>query len=413
MEFLRDWAEYCARLTDLTNSGNGLFVKKFNGPSDGQIATNFTAEGATIHGGAVIDGNVTFANDVTFDTSLNVPTAVISHLTVSDLFASIFTNSGFSFIQNLRCAAFTNVDSATFLGLSASKLAAFDANKVLTNATISESDITGALFNTNLYIRNQNGLGTNTLLISPTNQPSASNQVAMTVNGVAGQTNNLVEWGTNGVRRGRIEAAGHLISDGYVASTNGLINTNIAGHFWRTENLGNGFTWSLDFDGSTMISVNNSANINASSISMNGSTLSDSSRNIKGTSIALGTATALGKAHVTNSTAQISLLIQTIATNSLAQFTTGNTLKAVVETNGFGSYNSSATNAIAASGWTNTSGAQQTALVTATAVSFTVLDRAAATLYTSPTLTATLSIPLQPGWAINAASGLTGTILPW
>ncbi len=29
-----------ARLTDVTNSGNGLFVKKFNGPSDGQIATN-------------------------------------------------------------------------------------------------------------------------------------------------------------------------------------------------------------------------------------------------------------------------------------------------------------------------------------------------------------------------------------
>lgn len=82
-------------------------------------------------------------------------------------------------------------------------------------------------------------------------------------------------------------------------------------------------------------------------------------------------------------------------------------------TNGFGSYATSATNQIAASGWTNTFARNYTVYVTATAVSFTLKDRSGTVLYTSPTLTATVPVNLQPGWAVNAASGLAGTAVPF
>lgn len=84
-------------------------------------------------------------------------------------------------------------------------------------------------------------------------------------------------------------------------------------------------------------------------------------------------------------------------------------------TNGLASYSTATTNAVAASGYTNNTAPaiNQTAYVTATAVSFTIKDRTQTTLYTSPTLTTTISIQLQPGWSVTAASGLTGTVLPW
>ena len=79
---------------------------------------------------------------------------------------------------------------------------------------------------------------------------------------------------------------------------------------------------------------------------------------------------------------------------------------------GVASYSTIATNPITATGVTNTSGVDRQAIVTATAVSFTVNDRSGAVLYTSPTLTATLCIKLQPLWSIRAASGLVGTVIP-
>lgn len=89
------------------------------------------------------------------------------------------------------------------------------------------------------------------------------------------------------------------------------------------------------------------------------------------------------------------------------------TAATIIASNSFASYSTLATNQIAASGWTNNAGNNVTVYVTVTAVAFTIKNRAGTVMYTSPTLTTTLPVTLQPGWAINAASGLTGTVLPW
>ncbi len=82
-------------------------------------------------------------------------------------------------------------------------------------------------------------------------------------------------------------------------------------------------------------------------------------------------------------------------------------------TNGVASFDTTAGESIAATGWTNIFGKNATVYVTATAIAFTIKNRANATIYTSPTLTATETVTLQPGWSVNAASGLAGTALPW
>lgn len=81
--------------------------------------------------------------------------------------------------------------------------------------------------------------------------------------------------------------------------------------------------------------------------------------------------------------------------------------------NGVGSYSTASTNAIGTTGYTNNTGANQTAYVSATAVSFTIKNRAGTAVYVSPTLTATVAVNLQPGWAVTAASGLLGTAVPF
>lgn len=75
------------------------------------------------------------------------------------------------------------------------------------------------------------------------------------------------------------------------------------------------------------------------------------------------------------------------------------------------SFAADATYAMNATGCTNTLGKNATAFVTATAVAFTIKDSASTTLYTSPTLTTTIAVHLQPGWSVNAASGLAGTVV--
>jgi hypothetical protein len=80
---------------------------------------------------------------------------------------------------------------------------------------------------------------------------------------------------------------------------------------------------------------------------------------------------------------------------------------------GFASFSTIATNQIPATGWTNNELINVTVYTTATAVSFTINNRAGTVLYTSPTLTATIPVNLQPGWSVRAASGLTGTVLPF
>lgn len=81
-------------------------------------------------------------------------------------------------------------------------------------------------------------------------------------------------------------------------------------------------------------------------------------------------------------------------------------------TNGFASFASDAGVALTATGLTNALGKNAMAYVTATAIAFTIKNAANTTLYTSPTLTATISVQLHPGWSVNAASGLSGTLLP-
>lgn len=80
-------------------------------------------------------------------------------------------------------------------------------------------------------------------------------------------------------------------------------------------------------------------------------------------------------------------------------------------TDGIISYATDATYALNTTGCTNTLGKNATAYVTATAVAFTVKDSAGTTLYTSPTLTATVCVHLQPLWSVNSASGLSGTVV--
>lgn len=82
-------------------------------------------------------------------------------------------------------------------------------------------------------------------------------------------------------------------------------------------------------------------------------------------------------------------------------------------TNGYASFSTAGTNQIGTTGYTNNGVINQIVYVSATAVSFTVKDRSGTVLYTSPTLTATVNVSLQPGWAINAASGLAGTAVPF
>lgn len=80
---------------------------------------------------------------------------------------------------------------------------------------------------------------------------------------------------------------------------------------------------------------------------------------------------------------------------------------------GFGSFSTISTNQIPTTGWTNNAEINVTVLTTATAVSFTINNRAGTVIYTSPTLTATVPVNLQPGWSVRAASGLTGTVVPF
>lgn len=128
----------------------------------------------------------------------------------------------------------------------------------------------------------------------------------------------------------------------------------------------------------------------------------------------LGTGNPLAHFHESNIAANVSARLDQKYTNSIIQGYVGTTpiLQWSLETNGPASYSAQATNQLVATGYTNTTGVNMQAIVTATAVSFTVNDRSGTVLYTSPTLTATLNIGLQPGWSVRGASGLAGTVIP-
>lgn len=121
----------------------------------------------------------------------------------------------------------------------------------------------------------------------------------------------------------------------------------------------------------------------------------------------------LAKLHATNGAAStLTARLDQSATNSILQGISGNTLQWSGETNGWASYSTQATNELVATGYTNTTGVNMQAMVNATAVSFTVNNRAGTVIYTSPVLTGVVPVGLQPGWSIRGASGLAGTVIP-
>jgi hypothetical protein len=84
-----------------------------------------------------------------------------------------------------------------------------------------------------------------------------------------------------------------------------------------------------------------------------------------------------------------------------------------VTTNGFASYSLLTTNSIGGTGYTNNQIINQVAYANGTAVTVTIKNRAGATIVPATAFTGTMTIYLQPGWAFTAASGLTGTVVPF
>lgn len=128
--------------------------------------------------------------------------------------------------------------------------------------------------------------------------------------------------------------------------------------------------------------------------------------------VAIGTNTVFTFSDVfngSNVTAQANNITITVTNHSCRIFRL--TCKNGAGTDGLISYAADATYSLNTTGGTNTLGKNATAYVTATAVAFTVKDSAGTTLYTSPTLTATVCVHLQPLWSVNAASGLSGTVV--
>jgi len=79
-------------------------------------------------------------------------------------------------------------------------------------------------------------------------------------------------------------------------------------------------------------------------------------------------------------------------------------------TAGYSSTANSATNTIAATGYTNTSSINRGAYLTATSISFNINNSTNRVDYTSPVLTTTIYVHLKPGESITAAGGLAGTV---
>ncbi len=478
----------------------GDVVRKFNGPSDGQIATNFTGVGTFDWGGAAfgplvenVVGNsfqfdingitvisddgaggvaALFLNGNALTSDTNTQTLLIGNggdfkrlyfgsttpwywedgvggypETITMEWGEPDHNWSNTYTRNLYA---TNIypQAAT-----ANRLAAIGANTNIISSVYSDADIAALqsssnTFNPNQFAKSGNMVSltnapliTNTWLIGgtiATNQNSATDplrvqntnttQPAFLVrsNGNVGIVTNAPQQALHVYGNGIFEgpsgnitnagaasiAAGTFIinTSGNVSKFGGQAGTGIQKNAIDMNNGSGGIcTLTANDGGGGPLSLRAGTGGNVI-IAEAGGTLEYA--RFRSTGVGFGTTNPLGSLHITNTTAKFGLLVQTIATNSLAQFQTGNTLKFAVETNGPASYSNMATNAIAASGYTNLTGANQTALVTATAVSFTVVDRAAATIYTSPTLTTTLSIPLQPGWGITSANGLSGTVIP-
>jgi len=253
----------------------------------------------------------------------------------------------------------TNIGPIVPMYVTASKLASFDAAKNLTNGVYSDADIaalqaatnslqtqltaaTNALnvasnalqaltLTTNKYILANAGLGTNNVLNTVTNTISTSNQTALTITGLAGQAGDYVSvWSNSLFKVFSIDRLGNIVISN---SSPSITFSNNAHKF--SIGTSDGFNLSIQQDGSQKAQLNNSGNWDSLSFSENGTTFLDSSRNGKNfVSLGVGVATALGKVHITNSSAQVALRVDTTATNDPLAVYRGTTLLAGVSSNG-------------------------------------------------------------------------------
>lgn len=107
--------------------------------------------------------------------------------------------------------------------------------------------------------------------------------------------------------------------------------------------------------------------------------------------------------------------IQNFGSNKLSVDFAGNVTASgnVLATNGFASYSTLSTNSVGGSGYTNNQSINQVVYLNGTAVAVTQKDRSGTTIVPATTFTGTMTVVLQPGWAVTAASGLTGTAVPF
>ena len=89
---------------------------------------------------------------------------------------------------------------------------------IFTNGLASQGYVNTAVGTTNAYVLTNNGVAYTPVIYSGTNTALASNQVASTIKGVTGQTNNLLEWGTN-------NSSGNMIRQGYINSAGAITPT--------------------------------------------------------------------------------------------------------------------------------------------------------------------------------------------
>ena len=107
-------------------------------------------------------------------------------------------------------------------------------------------------------------------------------------------------------------------------------------------------------------------------------------------------------------------LLNAVQTNTGAKTFSGGLSASKIVANGFASTAANPTLAIAGTGVTNTLGVNADAYVTCIAATFTIFNNAGTAVLTNFAATCNNQMfHLQPGGSIQAAGGLSGTLVPW
>lgn len=400
-----------ARLDDVTNIA-GNYIPKYNGPSNGQTATNLTAYGLTSPSGIVFDGTHSLDYDgfglldgANLSMILDGSLSVNGNAGVGSLSAGTVETTGLEVIgTTLRV-----VGLITNTALSPSKLVSTGTGTQLVSSAYSDADITALQAATNAFIRTNAGTGYFAQLYSPTNTALASNQVAATFKGLTGQMGDLSQWlSSTGATNALIASNGMLRLAGGSATVPGIVGfaDTLTGISFKTAGIGshvsilaNGDKYaftssylmlasgqSIGWNASSPINTgaNPDTQITRSGVNTNSFGLATGTGNIIASNavfngnVGIGTTASLAKLHASNSTAQVALRVDQISTNDIAQFYAGTVLKGGVGTNGIYSLASNlvapASITIGASpvNFTNTVGAQMTVYIDAVSVTGTV-----------------------------------------